>query len=81
VKEVEGAIGFGPFTKVLEAELTVLKIDGHFPTDPGYPSAVTLSFVHKGANIAPDAKRFIEYVKDKQARTVLTSMGGVPVIE
>jgi phosphate transport system substrate-binding protein len=81
VKEVEGAIGFGPFTKVLEAELTVLKIDGHFPTDPGYPSAVTLSFVHKETNITPDAKRFIGYVKDKQARTVLTGMGGVPVIE
>ena len=81
VKEVEGAIGFGPFTKALESELTVLKIDGHFPTDAGYPSAVTLSFVHKGASITPDARRFIEYVKDKQARTVLTSMGGVPVIE
>jgi phosphate transport system substrate-binding protein len=81
VKEVEGAIGFGPFTKVLESELTVLRIDGHFPTDPDYPSAVTLSFVHKEANITPDAKRFIGYVKDKQARTVLTSMGGVPVIE
>jgi phosphate transport system substrate-binding protein len=79
VKEVEGAIGFGPFTKVLEAELTVLKIDGHFPTDPGYPSAVTLSFVYKETNITPDAKRFIGYVK--QARTVLTGMGGVPVIE
>src|SRR5882672_1616884 len=81
VKEVEGAIGFGPFTKALESELTVLRIDGHFPTDPGYPSAVTLSFVHRGANIAPDAKRFIEYVKDKQARMVLTGMGGVPVVE
>jgi phosphate transport system substrate-binding protein len=81
VKEVEGAIGFGPFTKALESELTVLKIDDHFPTDPGYPSAVTLSFVHKGANITQDARRFIEYVKDKQARTVLTSMGGVPIIE
>jgi phosphate transport system substrate-binding protein len=81
VKEVEGAIGFGPFTKALESELTVLKIDGHFPTDAGYPSAVTLSFVHKAAGITPDARRFIEYVKDKQARVVLTGMGGVPVIE
>jgi phosphate transport system substrate-binding protein len=81
VKEVEGAIGFGPFTKALESELTVLKIDGHFPTDTDYPSAVTLSFVHKEANVTPDAKRFIGYVKDKQARTVLTSMGGVPIVD
>src|SRR3954471_4477026 len=68
VKEVEGAIGFGPFTKALEQELIVLKIDGHFPTDAGYPSAVTLSFVHKETSITPDAKLFIDYVKDKQAR-------------
>src|SRR4029077_10730030 len=44
VKEVPGAIGFGPFTTALEMELAVLKIDGHPPTDRNYPSAVTLSF-------------------------------------
>src|SRR5690349_10162357 len=49
VKEVPGAIGFGPFTKALEMELSVLKIDGHYPTDKTYPSAVTLTFVHKDA--------------------------------
>ena len=34
VKEVPGAIGFGPFTRALEMELVVLKIDGRHPTDP-----------------------------------------------
>ena len=81
VKEVEGAIGFGPFTRALEAELVVLKIDGRYPTDRDYPSAVTLSFVHKSATITADAKRFIDYVKDAKAQTVLSGMGGVPVIE
>src|SRR5881394_2647518 len=47
VKEVAGAIGFGPFTRALEMELAVLKIDGRHPTERDYPSAVTLSFVHK----------------------------------
>ena len=47
VKEVQGAIGFGPFTKALEMELAVLKVDARYPTDRDYPSAVTLSFVHK----------------------------------
>src|SRR2546430_516493 len=47
VKEVPGAIGFGPFTKALEMELAVLKIDDHYPTDRNYPSAVTLSFIYK----------------------------------
>ena len=81
VKEVPGAIGFGPFTKALEMELAVLKIDGHYPTDRGYPSAVTLLFVHKETTITPEAKRFIGYVKAAKAKTVLTSMGGVPIVE
>ena len=81
VKEVPGAIGFGPFTKALEMELAVLKIDGHYPTDRGYPSAVTLTFVHKESTVTPEAKRFIGYVKAAKAKTVLTSMGGVPVAE
>ena len=81
VKEVPGAIGFGPFTKALEMELAVLKIDGHYPTDRGYPSAVTLSFVHKETTVTPEAKRFIGYVKAAKAKTVLTSMGGVPIVE
>jgi phosphate transport system substrate-binding protein len=81
VKEVPGAIGFGPFTKALEMELSVLKIDGHYPTDPGYPSAVTLLFVHKEATVTPDARKFIAYAKAAKAKTALTSMGGVPVAE
>ncbi len=81
VKEVAGAIGFGPFTKALEMELAVLKIDGNHPTEPKYPSAVTLSFVHKEATVTSEAKRFIGYVKAAKAKTVLTSMGGVPIIE
>jgi len=81
VKEVPGAIGFGPFTKALEMELAVLKIDGHHPTDKDYPSAVTLTFVHKDSTVTPDAKQFISYAKTAKARTVLTSMGGVPVVQ
>lgn len=81
VKEVQGAIGFGPFTKALEMELAVLRVDARYPTDREYPSAVTLSFVHKPSTVTPDAKQFISYAKAAKARTVLTQMGGVPVAE
>ena len=81
VKDVPGAIGFGPFTKGLEMELSVLKIDGHHPTDRSYPSAVTLTFVHKESTVTPEAKQFITYARTGKAKTVLTSMGGVPVVE
>ena len=81
VKQVEGAIGFGPFTKGLEMELSVLRVDGHYPTDPDYPSAVTVSFVHKDTTVTPEAKAFISYTKTARANSVLVSMGAVPVVE
>lgn len=81
VKEVAGAIGFGPFTRALEMELAVLKIDGRHPTDRDYPSAVTLSFVHKQSTVTPDARQFIGYARAAKARTVLTQMGAVPIVE
>ncbi len=80
-KEVEGAIGFGPYTKALEMELVVLRIDGKYPTDNDYPSAVTVSLVHKKATVTPDAAKFIAYVKTGKAKTLLSSMGGVPALE
>jgi phosphate transport system substrate-binding protein len=81
VKEVEGAIGFGPFTRALESDLVVLKIQGRYPTDRDYPSAVTLAFVHKPATVTSEAKSFIGYANAEKARMVLTRMGGVPVGE
>jgi phosphate transport system substrate-binding protein len=81
VKEVEGAIGFGPFTRALESDLVVLKIEGRYPTDRDYPSAVTLAFVHKPASLTAEAKSFIGYANAEKARMVLTRMGGVPVSE
>jgi phosphate transport system substrate-binding protein len=81
VKQVEGSIGFGPFTKPLEMELSVLKVDGHYPTDAGYPSAVTVSFAHKQTTLTPEAKQFIAYSRTERAKTLLSSMGGVPIVE
>jgi phosphate transport system substrate-binding protein len=81
VKEVEGSIGFGPFTRALEMELVVLRVAGKHPTDAGYPSAVIVSLVHKRSTVTPEATQFLDYVRTARARTLLTSMGGVPSIE
>ena len=81
VNAMAGAIGFGPFTRALEMELAVLKIDGRHPTERDYPSAVTLSFVHKQSTVTPDARQFIGYAKAAKARTVRTQMGAVPIVE
>jgi phosphate transport system substrate-binding protein len=81
VKSVEGAIGFGPYTRELEDNLTVLRIDGRHPTDRDYPSAVTLSIIYKEATITSEARRFLEFFRTAKARTLLANMGSVPIAE
>jgi phosphate transport system substrate-binding protein len=83
VIEVAGAIGFGPFIRSLdmEANLVVVKVDGRHPTDAGYPSGVVVALVHKQDTVTAEAQHFIAYAKTAKARSLLTSMGGVPVTE
>lgn len=79
VRNVEGTIGFGPFTKTLEEGTVVLRIDGRYPVDAGYPSAVVLSLIHLQGNASPASKSFIEFAKGPQAKTLIASFGAVPV--
>src|SRR5262245_46475134 len=81
VKAVEGAIGFGPYTRELEDNLAVLRIDGQHPTDRDYRSAVTLSIIYKDATITPEARKFLDFFRTAKARTLLANMGSVPVAE
>jgi phosphate transport system substrate-binding protein len=79
VRQVAGAIGFGPYSKALEQGTTVLTIDGKHPTDRNYYSAVTLSVLHKQSTLTPDAKHFVEFTRSLKAQNVFRQMGGVPV--
>ena len=78
-REVEGAIAFGPYSKPLEDGLSVLKIDGHHPTEPGYPSSVTLALIYKEGTLDDEMKAFIYYAQSGQAHTLISNYGGVPV--
>src|SRR5262245_9875847 len=81
VKSVEGAIGFGPYTRELEDNLVVLRVDGKHPTDRDYPSAVTRSIIYKETTITPEARKFLEFFGTAKARTLLANMGSVPIAE
>jgi phosphate transport system substrate-binding protein len=81
VREVQGAVGFGPFSKDLETGLNVLKIDGKYPTDAGYPSNATLALIYTKATITPEAKSFVEFCESRKARDVIANLGGVPVVQ
>src|SRR5215211_1641701 len=79
VRLVDGAIGFGPFTKVLEHGTVVLRIDGHHPTDRGYPSSVVVAFIHTDATVTSDAKAFMSFAASATGKDIVRSYGGVPV--
>lgn len=78
-REVEGAIAFGPYSRPLEDGLTVLKIDGHHPTDDSYPSAVTLALIYKTDALDKDMEAFVAFCRSDQARALIRNYGGVPV--
>jgi phosphate transport system substrate-binding protein len=78
VRLVDGAIGFGPFTKMLEHGTVVLKVDGHHPTDAGYPSSVVLAFIHTEATVTADATAFMSFAASTAGKDIIRSFGGVP---
>jgi phosphate transport system substrate-binding protein len=79
VHEVPGAIGFGPFTRTLEAKTVVIKIDGHYPTDVEYPSGVILALIYKDSKMTPAARLFIAFLGTEKARAIFKSFGSVPI--
>ena len=79
VRDVEGAIGFGPYSIKLEPDVSVLKIDGRHPLDPAYPSSVELALIYKSATVTPAARAFIDYANSDKAHAVISRLGSVPV--
>src|SRR5690606_28862541 len=63
VRDVAGAIGFGPYSRGLDFETTVLRVDGKFPTDPDYPSAVELALIYRDGTLEDDMKSFIDFCR------------------
>jgi phosphate transport system substrate-binding protein len=79
VREVAGAIGFGPYSPNLEPDVSVLKINGLHPLDPTYPSSVELALIYNNATVTPAARAFIDYANSAKARAVIARLGSVPV--
>lgn len=76
---VKGAIAFGPYSRLLEDGLSVLKVDGAHPTDESYPSAVTLALIYKDGTMDDQMKTFIDYSQSDQAHELMEDFGGVPL--
>lgn len=78
VREIAGAVGFGPYSRVLDFETNVMTIDGSFPTDAGYPSAVELALIYKEGKLDEEMKSFIDFCLSDAAARVIETYGGVP---
>lgn len=78
VREVTGAVGFGPYSRTLDFESTVMKIDGKLPTDANYPSAVELALIYKQDKLDDEMKSFIDFCRSEEAAKVIETYGGVP---
>ena len=78
VRDVQGAIGFGPFSRPLEQGLTVLRVNGHYPTDADYPSSVVLALIHLNTLQDPDALAFLRFADTPEAKDVITRLGSLP---
>ncbi len=79
VRDVVGAIGFGPYSANLEPAVSVLKIDGHHPLDATYPSSVELALIYKDVSVTPSARAFVKYAHSDKAHAVMSRLGSVPV--
>lgn len=74
-----GTIGFGPLDVAQEHKMKVVKIDGKAPTDPGYPTAITMAFVYKEANNTGSLKQFVEFATSSAAHEAISQKGGIPI--
>jgi phosphate transport system substrate-binding protein len=79
VRDVDGAIGFGPYSATLEPDVSVLKINGHSPLDTAYPSHVELALIYKETEITAAAREFIDFANSAKARSIISQLGSVPV--
>ena len=79
VRSVTGAIGLGPYSRHLGEDLTVLRIDGKFPDEEGYPSSVELALIFRRDLNEPSAKAFVDYAHSDSAREIMRTFGAVPI--
>jgi phosphate transport system substrate-binding protein len=78
VSKTEGAVGIGTYSNILEARVLTMKIDGNHPTDPDYPSAITIGFIHKNSTITEEAREFLAFSVSPKAKRLISNLGGHP---
>jgi phosphate transport system substrate-binding protein len=81
VSEIEGAIGLGTYSTILEGRVHALMINGTHPADPSYPSQITVGFIHKGNVMTDEARAFLTFIASSKASSLVARMGAIPLSE
>ncbi len=78
VEDKPGAIGFGPYSDAVVADVNILTIDGIAPTDAAYPSATTLALIYKEKSRTGHVARFLDFTRSAAGRTAIESANAIP---
>ena len=78
VEAKEGAIGFGPYSGALAANVNILTVDGLAPTSPAYPSVTTLALIYKPDSRTGNVASFLEFTTSMAGRQAIVSANAVP---
>ena len=81
VSETQGAVGIGTYSKILEARVLTMMIDGNHPADPDYPSAITIGLVYKNSTLTDEARAFLAFAVSPKASRLISNLGGHPYSE
>lgn len=79
VRDIQGTIGFGPFSSRLKENVAIIAIDGIRPNDINYRSGVELALIYKTDTITTEAKDFISFIKSKKSLDLIEAFGAHPV--
>lgn len=74
----EGAIGFGPYSDAVVANVNILNIDNVAPTNPAYPSATTLALIYKSQSAKGHIGRFLDFSASTGGREAIREAHAVP---
>jgi len=78
VEATDGAIGFGPYSGAMVADVSILTIGGLAAGDPTYPSVTTLGLVFKESGKTGNVQKFLEFVTSPAAHDSIKSAFGFP---
>lgn len=78
VEAKDGAIGFGPYSGAMAANVNIVFINGLAPTNPAYPSATTLALIYKPDSRAGTVAKFLDFTASMVGREAIATANAVP---